>query len=748
MANIFQGLLVATPPNFPDPEKFVCLWLHESERVYGDRLVSYEDLARFKQIMQNQAKKAFMQFNLSRFYMSGGGVNPDPLVFCHFADGPIQGDELQYEQGKVLRQRCNHLEHGLAEYNDTHAEMALVLFDDAVLHIARIVRIVKQTGGHALLVGVGGSGKQSLSKLSAHVCGYSLMSIAVNPTYSMNDFRSDIQTMYNKAGIKQEGVLFLLTDTQIINEKFMIYLNDLLSSGNIPDLYNRDEKDGIINSLTNKAKGAGYTSDPASVWAYFISKIKENLHCCLCFSPVGPALRTRATRFPALSNCTVIDWFQPWPQQALASVGKKLLSDVVIENKEVKLAVETFMPLAFGAVNKACVKFQASEGKHVYTTPKSYLEMNALYKVMLEKKRNENDMSVHRLQNGVEKLMKAAADVVELEANLKIMLESAEEKRAVSAGIAETVQKEKAVVEAENEKAMIEAQKVAAIQTEVAAQQASCAKDLEQAEPALMRAMAALDSLDKRDLGNCKTMSKPPPGVDDIFGAVMILLAGINPNIIVQKSGKVREKERTWDAAKKALLGNVNGFLDELKGFKQNVDDGTVAEMNFKEVRPFLTLEHFSPEIIEKRNSAAAGLCSWVINIVNYYDIVLTVEPKRVALRAASEQLEQANEQLSIVNGRVAALQERLDVLTTEYNAAESQRKEAQDIADKGKLKLELANRLTSALGSEQVRWTEGIERLQKEKELLVGDCLLASTFISYIGPFTKQYRRSLWIQP
>ena len=47
-----------------------------------------------------------------------------------------------------------------------------------------------------------------------------------------------------------------------------------------------------------------------------------------------------------------------------------------------------------------------------------------------------------------------------------------------------------------------------------------------------------LDSLDKRDLGNCKTMSKPPPGVDDIFAGVMVLLAGVNPNIIVQKSGK------------------------------------------------------------------------------------------------------------------------------------------------------------------------------------------------------------------
>ena len=60
----------------------------------------------------------------------------------------------------------------------------------------------------------------------------------------------------------------------------------------------------------------------------------------------------------------------------------------------------------------------------------------------------------------------------------------------------------------------------------------------------------------------------------------MVLLAGINPNIIVQKTGRVREKERTWDAAKKALLGNVNGFLDELKAFKINIDEGTVSEFN------------------------------------------------------------------------------------------------------------------------------------------------------------------------
>ena len=82
--------------------------------------------------------------------------------------------------------------------------------------------------------------------------------------------------------------------------------------------------------------------------------------------------------------------------------------------------------------------------------------------------------------------------------------------------------------------------------------------------------------------------------------------------------------------------------------------------------------------------------------------------------------------------------------LTHEFAAAEASRLEAQRVADKGKLKLELANRLTKALGSEKVRWGDGIERLQSERSLLVGDCLLASAFVSYVGPFTMSYREKL----
>lgn len=45
------------------------------------------------------------------------------------------------------------------------------------------------------------------------------------------------QILYNKAGIKEEGTMFLFTDSQISNERFLVYINDMLASGNIPDLY-------------------------------------------------------------------------------------------------------------------------------------------------------------------------------------------------------------------------------------------------------------------------------------------------------------------------------------------------------------------------------------------------------------------------------------------------------------------------------------------------------------------------------
>lgn len=124
----------------------------------------------------------------------------------------------------------NHvLEEALRECNEVNATMDLVLFGDAMKHVARIVRIIRNEGGHALLVGVGGSGKQSLARLAAFICGFEVKQIVISSTYSISDLKDDLKGMYHKAGVKGEGVMFLLTDSQITNERFLVYINDLVS---------------------------------------------------------------------------------------------------------------------------------------------------------------------------------------------------------------------------------------------------------------------------------------------------------------------------------------------------------------------------------------------------------------------------------------------------------------------------------------------------------------------------------------
>mmetsp|Transcript_24255 Transcript_24255/g.21372 ORF Transcript_24255/g.21372 Transcript_24255/m.21372 type:complete len:176 (+) Transcript_24255:1456-1983(+) len=167
-----------------------------------------------------------------------------------------------------------HITEALKEYNEINAVMDLVMFEDALKHVCKITRIIRQSSGHALLVGVGGSGKQSLSKLSAFICGYTPFQIVISSNYGVNELKTDLQNLYNKTGVKDEGMLFLFTDGQITNERFLVYINDLLASGEIADLYAPEEKDNIINLVRPKVKNDGIPDTADNCWNWYINKVK------------------------------------------------------------------------------------------------------------------------------------------------------------------------------------------------------------------------------------------------------------------------------------------------------------------------------------------------------------------------------------------------------------------------------------------------------------------------------------------
>ena len=479
LAAVFKGLLNAHKKDFQSTMSMTRLWYHEVLRVYADRLTSEVEVQRCKEMIVNVGKR-FMDDNPEVAYA-------DPVTFTHFVD-PNKDEPGNYQPIEDQVKLKKLLERKLEAYNESHAIMDLVLFDDAIRHVIRISRILMFPGGNALLIGVGGSGKQSLSKLASSICQNDLMQISVTSDFGINDFKEVLRDMYRKSGVKPGTPLtFLMTDTQVTDERFLVYINDLLSSGFIPDLFTKEEYDGIFTSLRNIAKAEGIPDNRDSMMNYFINRVRANLHVVLCFSPVGDSFRQRARKFPGIINCTAIDWFQPWPKDALVSVAQKFLEDVQMSGKpETRDNIAYHIAEVHTSVGAVSEEYMKKERRYNYTTPKSFLELISFYKQLLGTRQKEQIAAINRLDTGLNTLIRTNKDVEELQVFLKEKQKEVDVKKAACDVLIEDMGRQRSEAEAQQAVADKEKEKADAAAEEAMKLEQQAAGDLAVAKPALV----------------------------------------------------------------------------------------------------------------------------------------------------------------------------------------------------------------------------------------------------------------------
>ncbi|KAM8981229.1 dynein axonemal heavy chain 11 isoform 1-T1 [Sarcophilus harrisii] len=721
LSNVFQGILFATPECLMGPLDLIRLWLHESSRVYGDKLIDKKDCDLFQRKLLETARRHFEQGTEESILLH------QPLIYCHFANGVGEPRYLPVKNWESLKAVLTET---LDTYNELNAAMPLVFFEDAMQHVCRISRILHTSQGYSLLIGVGGSGKQSLSRLAAYISSFEVFQITLRKDYGLQDLKVDLANLYIKTGAKNMPVVFLLTDAQVLDERFLVLINDLLASGEIPDLFSDEDVDKIISGIHQEVRGLGILDTRENCWKFFLARVRRQLKVILCFSPVGHTLRVRSRKFPALVNCTAIDWFHEWPQEALLSVSRRFIEETQEIEPSVKGSVSAFMAYAHSSVNEMSARYYQNERRYNYTTPKSFLEQIALYKTLLKKKQKEVSQKKEHLVNGIQKLKTTAAQVADLqgklasqEAELQLRSQDSEALIAKIGLQTERVSRERAVADGEE-------RKVAAIQTEVFQRQRECEVDLAKAEPALIAATEALVTLNRVNLSELKAFPNPPIAVTNVTAAVMVLLA---------PRGRV-PKDRSWKAAK-IFMGKVDDFLQALI----NYDKEHIPENCLKVVHEqYLRDPEFNPNLIRTKSFAAAGLCAWVINIVRFYEVYCDVEPKRQALAEANVELEAATEKLGAIRRKLAELGDNLNQLTASFEKAIAEKVRCQEQVNQTSRTIGLANRLVGELESEKIRWAQSITTFETQETTLCGDVLLTAAFVSYAGYFTKRYRQEL----
>jgi dynein heavy chain len=123
----------------------------------------------------------------------------------------------------------------------------------------------------------------------------------------------------------------LFTDAHVLEEGFLELVNNILTIGMVPALFDEEGKTKMGDIVRDEAKKLGITETKEELWNYFLEKVKDNLHLSLCMSPAGETLRIRCRNFPGLVNNTGINWFFTWPKEALESVARYYLEETEID---------------------------------------------------------------------------------------------------------------------------------------------------------------------------------------------------------------------------------------------------------------------------------------------------------------------------------------------------------------------------------------------------------------------------------
>lgn len=808
LSRVFQGVLRTPKCSILEPKSLVQLWRHECERVFSDKLTNAEDKQAFldqlnsctQDLLKNAAagtgggpveitnketpkpkkdkstvptplknKMLSKKFTHDQLALTDTG---DPMVhydevidktyfvdFMHDEEFDDNGNALDvlktYELGGSLESIKVRVKDFLAKYNETYPtrSMNLILFDDAMKHLLRISRCLGMPKGSMLLVGVGGSGKQSLTRLASFCAGYQTFQISMAKGYNVNSLLDDLRTIYKTCGGQGNKVTFIFTEAEIKDESFLEIVNSILTTGEVSNSFPKDELVMMASDIRSVAmkQVPDFVDTPDNLVKFYIDRVRSNLHMVLCMSPVSAKFPERARRFPGIVGGCTIDWYLPWPKEALVAVSEGFISSISINaTREVRDELVVHMGMVHKIVTDSCSEYFQKTRRYVYQTPKSFMSFLHDYIGLYIKKSGDIATKASRVEIGLEKLASGAKDVEKM----KIMLAEEEVKLHLADEATNIMLKrlEKSSMEAKKEADAVAKIKEAceADAERISGEKADAEEDLAKAQPFVDEAERAVGSIRPNDLNELKKLGKPSDIIKLIFDCVSLLkmekLTRVDHQEVTLGVGKDKKTfmflKDSYPIVKAGMLIDAR-FLQNIFSFskyeKDFINDETVELM-----APYLALEGFTPAVAKNASKAAEGLCTWCRAMSDYHEASKIVKPKLEALRLAEVRLKDAERELSKAESRLKDCQEVLLGLQREFDGQIAQKRAIEENALSTRKRMEQATALINGLAGERVRWKDDKDEFTNIKMRLAGDVALACAFVAYCGPFNQDFREYL----
>lgn len=751
ITKIFQGITRTNGWGIRDDNEMIKLWIHECERVFKDRLTNEYDRSTYdgliSTVMKNTIKRSYETYTRNNIILFGNFVDmiyrdndkslpPIRKVYCELND-----------ENKLKETLIGKLEKYNSENSGSGGGLNLVLFPYAIEHIVRISRIISMDSGNAnaLLVGVGGSGRKSLTILSAFINEFK---VQLNENVNEMDFgawRDHLRTNVIDIVVSGNELVFILSDTQITNEAFLEDINNMLNTGEIPNLVESQQLQNYKDNIHPDYCGGKKLVTDSEILAALIELCKAKIHIVLCMSPIGEAFRRRVLNLPSLVNCNTIDWFLPWPEQALSAVAMHYLNDIEVEEQHLNSIINICVDMQSRVSHYSELYYQQLR-RYYYVTPMSFIELLNLFKNLLKKRSEEIKKEIYRYENGLSTLEMSEQLVMTMKEQIdkKLQPQLTESKKQCTEKAAEleiltkslTIQEEetskKEQISAEIEKESKEISEVSNVK-------------LLEITSKKERANQLAAEIKDKDIAVIKSLKKPTPSLEKFTTCLcLLMLKDCHP--------KVKGKETP-----SYFLHAVNNLLSKsefLKNFKTFKDGKlyTMPKDNIDHLRDIIeTLNVEKAEFEASKGDVAFFACreaNALYEIINLYKDLYYINieyiPTKMKADEATAKYKEAQEILNKIREELAETRKVKQQKEDERIALETKKEELTKMLEKCKKRLEAGTELVSSLASEKSDWKIRKDELKKFSANILGDILISSGIIAYLGAFTKSYRTEI----
>ncbi|CAI4045250.1 hypothetical protein SKDZ_11G2570 [Saccharomyces kudriavzevii ZP591] len=699
------------------------LWAYEAWRIFADRLVNAKEKGNFEQILCKTVERYFPNQNL-------GNIASTSLFFS----GLLSLDFKEINKIDLV----NFIEERFKTFCDEELEMPMVVHDSMIDHILRIDRVLKQVQGHMMLIGASRTGKTTLTRFVAWLNGLNVVQPKIHRHSKLNDFDTILKKVLLDCSLKEGRSCLIIDESNILETSFLERMNTLLANADIPDLFQGEEYDKLLNNLRNKTRSLGLLLDTEQeLYDWFVREIAKNLHVIFTICDPKNNKSSAMISSPALFNRCIINWVGDWDVSIMSQVASAMVDRIPIEftDREVpKVNKELVFTESFGTIRDVVVNIlihfdcKFYENRRIKTYPRSpgyFLDgLRTLENLVLS--RYHDLQANQRFVNvGLEKLNESVLKVNELNKTLskkKIELTEKEKeaRRTLDNMLMEQNESER------KQEATEEIKKILKVQEEdIRKRKEVVVKSIQEIEPTILEAQRGVKNIKKQQLTEIRSMLNPPHGVKIVMEAVCAILGYQFSN---------------WR--------DIQQFIRRDDFIHNIVYYDTTLHMN-PQIRKYMEEEFlsdakFTYEIVNRASKACGPLYQWVDAQVNFSKVLHNINPLREEMKRIEYEslktkanLLAAEEMTQDLEANIEVSKQKYSLLIRDVEAIKTEMSNVQSNLDK-------SISLVKSLTFEKERWLNSTKEFKKTSQELIGNCIISSIYETYFGHLNEKERADM----